>query len=152
MASPVIFGQDPSKFVHPIAVDVNGNLTVVSPNGNSLMGTFAGFYENWNSGAMPAGANAHDFTVVPVGELWIATAIFTVYVGTVTNVIEAWGIKDGGTLYASNLYKPVTTAVGQSFVIQIYIMPGQNMRLELSGVTLNNTVTANYFGYKMKLP
>lgn len=168
---PLTFGLGPGDVIKPLLIDAAGNVLVaghiptasemgwsVDGNGyqyvtgrydNTLLSMRNEWHEHYENLNLAAGVNTFDFSVANINQVIFAGEFYTRYVGTITNVVITWGLWLSPDYHEFLTYKPVTSAIGQSFVTNLYVPSGWNIRLTVAGATLSNDIYANYFGYQM---
>lgn len=106
--------------------------------------------ERWNDADADAGANSHEFTAVPAGEIWVITNLNAADLDNVVTEIN-WIFVFGGTNYQITAKLSPAARENVGGMIHIVLEEGAVMKVSYIGVTLNDYIYGTIVGYKMKV-
>ena len=96
------------------------------------------------------GANTMLGAAVPVGELWVLTALLCLNIGHATTS-TFMGVQQGGTNFWAAATGALLALVGFSWSGNLYLVAGDKPVGTIFGCSLNDDLWFIYHGYKMRL-
>ena len=117
---------------------------------NLIFGYYDRYWLHTYNENATAGTNIQDSGVVPAGEVWIITAVRAVNDNTNVTAIEFF--LRSATAYVA-LYRRFSPGVAADVLWagSVCLKAGDYVRVIFYGCTLNDNITSDIIGYKMKL-
>jgi hypothetical protein len=156
---PLIFGRTSSGLMVPVLVDASGRIGVESLGYISgawqknplAFGLSAAVYRTWSSTTLAAGDNTLNDSAVPAGEVWVITNMAARYVGTFATVHLRLVIVNGGVGYVQFEIDPPHNDHIEGQQGWWVLFPGDNLRLFITGATLNDDAFAYATGFRVDI-
>ncbi len=156
---PILFGVTSAGVMVPIRVDANGLIDIQSKGWiasawqkNPLLFGYSGqiLIADTNT-SLAAGNNTIDSSAVPAGEIWVITNCAIAYSGTVAGVTMSAQLLDAATGYTLYGVLAVTSGLFVDRQGWWVLIPGNKLRLSITGATLNDDGFLRATGFRVDI-